>query len=138
MDVSGKTERDTPKALALNFLEPGGDIIFSNFLRALDSAFTATRVADGRTRQHLQHIRDSDPAAQADGRYLILHLRAAIAQVPLSEHFEFLEAAKAVRLTELQDPAQSLTDFQRHVKAHRRQAPAFSDLDEQDLTFPTK
>ncbi|KAK3280449.1 hypothetical protein CYMTET_11700 [Cymbomonas tetramitiformis] len=168
MDVSGKTEKDTPKALALNFLEPGGDIIFSNFLRALDSAFTATRsghapallnldhrlardpydgvcnntlattlnrVADGRTRQHLQHIRDSDPAAQADGRYLILHLRAAIAQVPRSEHFEFLEAAKAVRLTELQDPAQALTDFQRHVKAHRRQAPAFSDLDEQNLTF---
>ncbi|KAK3246814.1 hypothetical protein CYMTET_43659 [Cymbomonas tetramitiformis] len=168
MDVSGKSEKDTPKALALNFLEPGGDIVFSNFLRALDSAFTSTRsghapallnldyrlardpydgvcnnmlattlnrVADGRTRQHLQHIRDSDPAAQADGRYLILHLRTAITQVPRSEHFEFLEAAKAVRLTELQDPAQSLTDFQRHVKAHRRQAPAFSDLDEQDLTF---
>ncbi|KAK3235234.1 hypothetical protein CYMTET_54560 [Cymbomonas tetramitiformis] len=79
-----------------------------------------------------QIVRDS-PQAQVDGRLLLLHVHCRLITYPPSLDNSFLTKAKALRISESEDPAVKLNTFTTLIGNHRQLHPAFSGQQEQEV-----
>ncbi|KAK3264597.1 hypothetical protein CYMTET_26670 [Cymbomonas tetramitiformis] len=87
----------------------------------------------GNTQIVLSQIVQDSPQAQVDGRLLLLRVHFRLITYPPSLDNSFLTKAKALRISESEDPAVKLNTFTTLIGNHRQLHPAFTGQQEQEV-----
>ncbi|KAK3266045.1 hypothetical protein CYMTET_25308 [Cymbomonas tetramitiformis] len=91
------------------------------------------KVTASTTKTSINALTLADEWLTKDGRALLLHLRCLLANYPATDTDEYINNAKALRVTESDDPMLIIEAFRAQIQLHRIQYPLYSDTDAQKL-----
>ena len=91
------------------------------------------KVTAATTKTSINALTLADEWLTKDGRALLLHLHCLLANYPALDTEEYLNNAKALRVTESDDPMLIIEAFRAQIQLHRIQYPLYDDMDAQKL-----
>ncbi|KAK3252598.1 hypothetical protein CYMTET_38131 [Cymbomonas tetramitiformis] len=126
----GHSERllDIRRRLQTTDVHSAYDEILNNMLSHL-----ILRVVSGTTKTALNALIHADSGLGGDGRALLLHLYCLLGNYPALDTDENLIAAKALRVTESEDPMLILEAFSNEIRSHLIQYPNYSEIEQTQL-----